>query len=97
MFLENKTEIKKPGADRRNAVSAIFRDTQVSSPGFHREGIIMSIMGVVYYDKYTDNHRVPGWARAERYEYCEDFLSNTGAQKKGTILQRIASVLLSVF
>ena len=97
MFLENKTEIKKPGADRRNAVSAIFRDTQVSSPGFHREGIIMSIMGVVYYDKYIDNHRVPGWARAKRYEYCEDFLSDTGAQKKGTILQRIASVLLSVF
>ncbi len=57
----------------------------------------MSIMGVVYYDKYTDNHRVPGWARAERYEYCEDFLSNTGAQKKETILQRIAAVLLSVF
>ncbi len=57
----------------------------------------MSIMGVVYYDKYTDNHRVPGWARAERYEYCEGCLTDTGAEKKGTLLQRIAAVLLSVF
>lgn len=57
----------------------------------------MSIMGVVYYDKYTDQHRIPGWARAERYEYCEDFLTETGSQKKGNLLQRMAAVLLSIF
>lgn len=66
-------------------------------PAFMEEVSIMSIMGVVYYDKYTDQHRMPGWARAERYEYCENFLTDTGAQKKGSLLQRMAAVLLSIF
>jgi hypothetical protein len=62
-----------------------------------KEENTMSIMGVVYYDKYTDQHPIPGWARAERYEYCEDFLAEKGSQKKGNLLQRMAAVLLSVF
>lgn len=70
---------------------------RLTCPAFMKEENIMSIMGVVYYDKYTDQHRIPGWARAERYEYCEDFLSDKSAQKKGTILKRIAAALLSVF
>ena len=56
----------------------------------------MSIMGVVYYDKYTDSHRVPAWARAERYEYCEDFLSERTDSGKAGLFQRIAALMLSI-
>ena len=94
MFLENKTgKIKGCGKHTPSSTGT----NRLTCPAFMKEEKIMSIMGVVYYDKYTDQHRVPGWARAERYEYCEDFLTDSGAQKKGTFLQRMAAVLLSVF
>ena len=57
----------------------------------------MSIMGVVYYDRYTDTHHVPAWARAERYEYCEDFLSGQSKEKKSSLLGRITALMLSIF
>jgi hypothetical protein len=40
----------------------------------------------VYFDKLTDTHKMPEWVRAERYEYCEDFLAEKGSQKKGNLL-----------
>ena len=95
MFLENKTGKQIKGCGKHTPSS--YGTHRLTCPAFMKEENIMSIMGVVYYDKYTDQHRVPGWARAERYEYCEDFLTDSGAQKKGTILQRMAAVLLSVF
>ena len=57
----------------------------------------MSIMGVVYYDKYTDQHRIPGWARAERYEYCEDFYEGYTTGKISSLKSKVASILTSLF
>ncbi len=55
----------------------------------------MSIMGIVYYDKFEHDHQMPEWARAERYEFCDGFYEET--KGKGGILHSVASILLSVF
>jgi hypothetical protein len=94
MFLENKTGKIQGCAKHTPSSTGTHRP---ACPALMKEENTMSIMGVVYYDKYTDQHRIPGWARAERYEYCEDFLTETGSQKKGNLLQRITAVLLSIF
>ncbi len=57
----------------------------------------MSIMGVVYFDKYTNTYRVPAWARAERYEYCDNSVTPDTDGKKKNILQRVAALMLSIF
>jgi hypothetical protein len=40
---------------------------------------------------------VPEWARAERYEYCEDFYESYTTGKGNRILTKIASILTSLF
>jgi hypothetical protein len=40
---------------------------------------------------------VPEWARAERYEYCEDFYESYTTDKGGRILTKIASILTALF
>ena len=37
------------------------------------------------------------WARAERYEYCEDFYESYTTGKGNRILTKIASILTSLF
>ncbi len=54
----------------------------------------MSIMGIVYYDKYSHDHQMPEWARAERYEFCDGFYE---ADRKGGLLHSVASILMSIF
>lgn len=56
----------------------------------------MTIMNVVYYDKLTNTGRIPAWARAERYEYCENFPELSSAQNKNGLLQRITALFLPV-
>lgn len=45
----------------------------------------------------TRSSLVPEWARAERYEYCEDFYESYTTGKGGRILAKIASILTSLF
>ena len=40
---------------------------------------------------------VPEWARAERYEYCEDFYESYTTGKGNRILTKIASILTCLF
>ena len=40
---------------------------------------------------------VPEWARAERYEYCEDFYESYTTGTGSKILTKIASILTSLF
>ena len=40
---------------------------------------------------------VPEWARAERYEYCEDFYESYTTGKGNRILTKIASILTPLF
>lgn len=40
---------------------------------------------------------VPEWARAERYEYCEDFYESYTTGKGSRIFSKIASILTSLF
>ena len=52
----------------------------------------MTILGTVYYDKLIDSHRMPGWARSERYEYCDGFYEDYTKEKKG-ILEKLADLV----
>lgn len=45
----------------------------------------------------VNNSLVPEWARAERYEYCEDFYESYTTGKGSKILTKIASILTSLF
>ena len=55
----------------------------------------MSIMGIVYYDKFSHDHQMPEWARAERYEFCDGFYEE-GKNSRGGVLRSITSALLSI-
>ena len=59
-----------------------------------KEEAVMSIMGIVYYDKFTHDHRLPEWARSERYDYCDGFYEEN---RRGGLLHSVAAALLSVF
>ena len=56
----------------------------------------MRVMGDVYYDKAADSNNVPNWTRAERYEYCEDFLAGMDDRKKDSWLKNIAAMITSI-
>ena len=55
----------------------------------------MSILGAVYYEKFTPAHSAFDWIKPERYEYCDGF-NETMSEKKSGLLQRIAAVLTAI-
>ena len=52
----------------------------------------MTILETVHYNNYDAEHRVPGWARSERYEYCDEFF-NRYTGEKDDLLDRLAKAL----
>ena len=74
----------------RNPGAAVPQENTI-----HKEVNIMSILGIVYYDRFDHNHQMPEWARSERYEYCDGFYEDH-KDVKGGVLHSIASILMSV-
>lgn len=55
----------------------------------------MTIMEEVKYENYKAAQYQESWVMADRYEYCDAFYEKK-AEKKASILQRIATVLTTV-
>ncbi|MDO4417622.1 MAG: hypothetical protein Q4C02_04995 [Eubacteriales bacterium] len=56
----------------------------------------MTILGTVYYETYDHIHRLPGWARSERYEFCDGFYDGFAGEGKG-LLHKLATSLRALF
>lgn len=56
----------------------------------------MTILGTVYYDNYEQKHRMPGWVRSERYEFCDGFYSGYAGEKQN-FFQKLAESLKAIF
>ena len=64
--------------------------------GSTREDTDMTMNGMVTSGNINIS-LVPEWARAERYDYCEDFYESYTTGTGSKILTKIASILTSLF
>ena len=55
----------------------------------------MSILGAVYYEKFTPAHSAFDWIKPERYEYCDGF--NEDMAQESSIFRHIKDALKGVF